>query len=92
MSPSSPALYQAKSIAEVVDDYFGNTRGASPHIGAIEFIGTPSPTKTPVIPTPTYTNTPLPVIETITTTALPPIATATQTSSPLPPPNLDLAH
>jgi hypothetical protein len=57
-SSSSPAINKANPIPDVIYDYFGNNRGTSPDIGAIEFMGTPFPTRTPVIATPTSTYTP----------------------------------
>ena len=38
LTNSSPAINKAKSLLEVVDDYFGNSRGSYPDIGAIEYV------------------------------------------------------
>jgi hypothetical protein len=40
LTSSSLAINRAKSILEVVDDYFGMVRAAPPDIGAIEYDGT----------------------------------------------------
>ncbi len=88
LTSSSPAIDKGMSVNEVVVDYFGNNRGTIPDMGANEYLGTLSPTNTPVTPTGTRTNTPTTPTAAKTKATSSPTATATPTSIPLPPPNL----
>ncbi len=69
----SPAIGRARLMAEVQEDYFGVSRGASPDIGACEYTLHPlTPAPPPTIPTvpltipatsPTATPTPTPTVD-----------------------------
>lgn len=54
---NSPAINRGGVLSEVVDDYFGNSRGSTPDIGAHEF-NPSAPPPTPPTPTPTPSSEP----------------------------------
>jgi parallel beta-helix repeat protein len=80
LSLSSPAIGGAANIG-VATDYFGNQRGPSYEMGALQFLGAIA-SPTPVISNPTLAPTSLPT-QLPTSTALP-LPTSTKTSTPMP--------